>query len=110
MNVPLGKRLEHLTKAGHNSLGRAYAADAQQAIREALEERGEMLELLGSLENDAGHIPAGLWDRIQEVVEAAGGRPKSVAPKVIDLMHALKASLANHTEPERVIAETGALT
>ncbi len=36
----------------------------------------EMLEVLETIENDDGIVPGWLWNRIQDVVRKAGGRPK----------------------------------
>ena len=37
----------------------------------------EMLEVLKSLENDAGQMPPWMWKRVQETVSRAGGVPKA---------------------------------
>lgn len=41
------------------------------------EAAAEMLETLRSLENDAGQMPAFMWEKVQAAVARAGGKAKS---------------------------------
>lgn len=59
----------------HEAVG-DKAAEAVAAIMNRGEAMPDLIEAAQNIENDAGHIPANLWQMLQAAIAKAGGRAK----------------------------------